>query len=32
MNSLNAIIANAMEKSKLGEATFHENDVFTSPA
>ena len=31
MNSLNTIIANAMEKSKLGEASF-ENDLFSSPA
>jgi hypothetical protein len=30
MNSLNTIIANAMEKSKLGEATFY--DLFSSPA
>ena len=27
MNSLNTIIANAMEKSKLGEASFYENDL-----
>jgi hypothetical protein len=32
MNSLNIIIANAMEKSKLGEASFYENDLFSSPA
>jgi hypothetical protein len=32
MNSLNTIIANAMEKSKLGEASFYENDLFSSPA
>ena len=32
MNSLNTIIANAMEKSKLGEAIFYENDLFSSPA
>src|SRR3954468_20924425 len=32
MNSLNAIIANAMETSKLGEASFYENDLFSSPA
>ena len=32
MNSLNTIIANAMEKSKLGEANFYENDLFSSPA
>src|SRR3954470_25063171 len=30
-NSLNTIIANAMEKSKLGEASFDENDLFSSP-
>ena len=30
MNSLNTIIANAMEKSKLGEASFNENDLFSS--
>jgi hypothetical protein len=29
MNSLNSIIANAMEKSKLGEASFYENDLFS---
>ena len=32
MNSLNTIISNAMEKSKLGEASFYENDLFSSPA
>ena len=32
MNSLNTIIANAMEKSKLGEASFYENDLFSSPS
>ena len=32
MNSLDTIIANAMEKSKLGEASFYENDLFSSPA
>jgi hypothetical protein len=32
MNSLNTIIANAMEKSKLGEACFDEHDLFSSPA
>ena len=32
MNYLNTIIANAMEKSKLGEASFYENDLFSSPA
>src|SRR4051812_49126590 len=31
MNSLVTIIANAMEKSKLGEASFDENDIFSSP-
>src|SRR6266699_491451 len=30
MNSLDTIIANAMEKSKLGEAGFDENDLFSS--
>jgi hypothetical protein len=29
MNSLNTIIANAMEKSKLGEAGFDEHDIFS---
>ena len=32
MNSLNTIIANAMEKSKLGETSFYENDLFSSPS
>src|SRR3954462_9348689 len=32
MNSLDTIIANAMEKSNLGEASFFENDLFSSPA
>jgi hypothetical protein len=32
MNSLNTIISNVMEKSKLGEASFYENDLFSSPA
>jgi hypothetical protein len=32
MNSLNTIIVNAMEKSKLGEADFDEHDLFSSPA
>ena len=32
MNSLNTIIANAMEKSKLGEASFYENNLFSSPS
>jgi hypothetical protein len=31
MNSLNTIIANAMEKSKLGEASFYENEIFSPP-
>src|SRR3954470_16418612 len=31
MNSLDTIIANAMETSKLGEAIFYENDLFSSP-
>jgi hypothetical protein len=29
---LNTIIANAMERSKLGEAGFDENDIFSSPS
>jgi hypothetical protein len=29
MNSLSTIIANAIEKSKLGEATFDEHDIFS---
>jgi hypothetical protein len=32
MNSLNTIIANAMEKSKLGEAGFDEHDLFSPPS
>jgi hypothetical protein len=32
MNSLNTIIANAIEKSKLREAGFDEHDIFSSPA
>src|SRR3954471_17280002 len=32
MNSLNIIIANAMEKSKLGEAGFDEHDIFSPPS
>ena len=32
MNSLNTIIPNAMEKSKLGEASLYENDLFSSPS
>jgi hypothetical protein len=31
MNYSNTIIANDMEKSKLGEASFYENDVFSPP-
>jgi hypothetical protein len=29
MNSLNTVIANAMEKSKLGDAGFDEHDIFS---
>jgi hypothetical protein len=29
---LNPVIANAMEKSKLGEAGFVKHDIFSSPA
>src|SRR5215216_358332 len=32
MNSLDTIIANAMEKSKLGEAGFDEHDIFSPPS
>jgi hypothetical protein len=32
MNSLNTDIANAIEKSKLGEAGFVKHDIFSSPA
>jgi hypothetical protein len=32
MNSLNTVIANAIEKSKLGEAGFNKHDIFSSPA
>jgi hypothetical protein len=32
MNSLNTIIANAIEKSKLGEASFYEHDIFSPPS
>jgi hypothetical protein len=32
MNSLNTIIDNAIEKSKLGEAGFDKHDIFSSPA
>jgi hypothetical protein len=32
MNSLNTVIANATERSKLGEAGFAKHDIFSSPA
>jgi hypothetical protein len=32
MNSMNTVIANAIEKSKLGEAGFDKHDIFSSPA
>jgi hypothetical protein len=32
MNSLNTVIANAIEISKLGEAGFVKHDIFSSPA
>jgi hypothetical protein len=32
MNSLNTVIANAIERSKLGEAGFAKHDIFSSPA
>jgi hypothetical protein len=32
MNSLNIVIANAIEKSKLGEASFFKHDIFSSPS
>jgi hypothetical protein len=32
MNSLNTIIANAIEKSKLGEPGFDKHNIFSSPA
>ena len=32
MNSLDTIIANAMENSKLGEAGFDEHDIFSPPS
>jgi hypothetical protein len=32
MNSLNTVIANAIERSKLGEACFAKHDIFSSPA
>jgi hypothetical protein len=31
-NALNPVIANTMEKSKLGEASFVKHDIFSSPA
>jgi hypothetical protein len=32
MNSLNTVVANAIERSKLGEAGFVKRDIFSSPA
>jgi hypothetical protein len=32
MNTLNTVITNAIEKSKLGEAGFVKHDIFSSPA
>ena len=32
LNSLNTIIANAMENSKLGEAGFDDHDIFSPPS
>jgi hypothetical protein len=32
MNSLNTIIANALENSRLGEAGFDEHDIFSPPS
>jgi hypothetical protein len=32
MNALNTIVANAIERSKLGEAGFAKHDIFSSPA
>jgi hypothetical protein len=32
MNSLNTVIADAIERSKLGEAGFAKYDIFSSPA
>jgi hypothetical protein len=32
MNSLNTVIANAIERSKLGEASFDKHDIFSSLA
>jgi hypothetical protein len=31
-NALNTVIANAIEKSKLGKAGFVKHDIFSSPA
>jgi hypothetical protein len=32
INALNTVVANAIEKSKLGEAGFVKHDIFSSPA
>jgi hypothetical protein len=32
MNALNTVVANAMEKYKLGEAGFVKHDIFSFPA
>ena len=32
VNSFNTIMANVLERSKLGEASFYENDLFSSPS
>jgi hypothetical protein len=32
MNALNTVVANAIEKSKLGEVLFVKHDIFSSPA
>ena len=32
MNSLNTIISNAIEKSKLGDVCFDEHDIFSPPS
>jgi hypothetical protein len=32
MNALNIVIANAIEKSKLGEVGFAKHDIFSSPS
>jgi hypothetical protein len=32
MNSLNTVVANVIERSKLGEAGFDKDDIFSSPA